>query len=310
MVLSDDTIRQLMEEDQLVIGGNPENARYGSYRCAPAKLYHGGPDGSVIDFTSTGSEQQDVILPGEYVWVRMIEKVSLPANITGFWWQTNHLSRQGLVLMNMSIVEPGYHGPLSCLFVNFGRQPIGIHRTQSLAKLVFLRLDNDSSSASAEGRVYGTHFQQYDQKLHNEALRLSASFLQLSDQVSEELNEIDKTRQIALREIEQQKERVVRESRDEFERNIPAAIKRYGVLATGVLAILIAVSAAAPWVQSLFRIDLQDQVAGVVRNELAQRVLLQGAVSNDQSEKELRELLQKLDKLEGRLQAVEKRDSP
>jgi deoxycytidine triphosphate deaminase len=46
------------------------------------------------------------------VWIRTRDKVKIPNDMVGFWWQTNTLSRQGLMLVNMSMVEPGYEETL------------------------------------------------------------------------------------------------------------------------------------------------------------------------------------------------------
>jgi len=310
MILSDDTIRELMANGELILDGNPENARYGSYRFTAAKLYHGGQDGKVVDFSQVTAPHEDVIKPGEYVWVRMAEQVCLPLNLTAFWWQTNNLSRKGLVLMNMSIVEPGYKGPLSCLFVNFSQLPISINIGQPLAKLVFMKLDRDSVSPFRNNQRSGITFDEYDHEIHTEALQRPTTFLQVTEEVTKQFGLLEQKRIEAIKDIEEENKKLLEENKKAFEQNIPSAIRKSVALAASALAFLIIVSAATPWIQSLFRNDLDKYVIGAVRSEFANRVLFQGTVASEQAEHQQRELLQKLEVLEVRLKALENPKKP
>lgn len=118
-----------------------------------------------------------VVEPRSLVWVRMLETAKLPANICSFWWQANTLSRKGLMLVNMSLVEPGYEGPLACLFVNFGDRPIRISPAQTVARLVFHELDKEAEKPSQEPVSILKH----DDTLADVAVGGSSSFLSLND---------------------------------------------------------------------------------------------------------------------------------
>ncbi|MBL8174893.1 MAG: hypothetical protein JNK48_09490 [Bryobacterales bacterium] len=87
------------------------------------------------------------------------------------------MSRQGLLLLNHTLVEPGYHGPLHAVFVNFGKQKVVLSPVTKIAKVVFFELDK-----SAENLVR-LNTSDYDDSI----LRISAnapdSFMQLNSLV-------------------------------------------------------------------------------------------------------------------------------
>src|SRR5215471_3774604 len=115
-----------------------------SYQFRPGVIVPTGsddPESCARNWTgSTRAGDLYVVKPGDLVWVRTIESVSMPPDICAFWWQTSRLSRKGLMLVNMSMVEPGYQGPLACLFMNFGKKPVILDPDTVIAKLVFNRL--------------------------------------------------------------------------------------------------------------------------------------------------------------------------
>ena len=129
-VLSDTTIRNLMQQQQLVLNGDTSSAKHCAYEFKAGRIVYGGIEApaqqvSAIDLTSSPS-QTAVIPPSGVAWVRTTETVRIPQNMVGIWIQTNSLSRRGLLLLNSTLVEPGYEGPLSAHFVNLSSSPISL----------------------------------------------------------------------------------------------------------------------------------------------------------------------------------------
>jgi deoxycytidine triphosphate deaminase len=329
-VLSDLSIKNLMQKNELILNGSLARARHCSYRFRPGKVFHSN-ENRIVDITQFHEESQtpdkapkitvsstphDYVEPGEYVWIRMQESVKLPADICAFWWQTNSLSRKGLLLMNMSIVEPGYEGPLSCLFVNFSRTSVPISPETTMAKLVFVKLDHvaqvpstgNNLKASDPERIIG-----YDEELHREALSRPASFLQIDDKFKRLQEEI-------IADIEKQAQDITERNLERFSSDIPGAIRQSVGLAAGALAILLLISSITPWVQQLFipRVDIESEVSQLVERELARILSLElqrQSVTNgniippvpeqeDLSQK-YEELQEKYDLLEQRINSIE-----
>lgn len=179
-VLSDATIREEMGRGRLIKGGDVARAVHCSYEFLPAKIYPGGLTENdaafVVDWTDgTTANRRFLVHPGAMVWIRVREQACLPDDICGLWLQTNTLSRKGLLLINMSLVEPGYEGPLSCHFVNFGKAPVEIYPETALAKLLFLKLDKDAA------QPFKKVLDRYDEMIAGLAAHSAKSFLQVTE---------------------------------------------------------------------------------------------------------------------------------
>jgi dUTPase len=170
-----------MRSDRLVSDGDEAQAIHCSYKFLPGKIFPGGHVGDtdfVIDWTDPaagGSNVRYSIAPSAVVWVRALQSVRIPPNMCGLWIKTNTLSRQGLMLINSSLVEPGYEGHLSCNFVNFGKAPVYLTPDKPIAKLLFLKLDKNAE------KVFERRFPDYDKMTAETAAQGPSSFLQITD---------------------------------------------------------------------------------------------------------------------------------
>lgn len=176
-VLSDTLIRECIAKGELVPGGDPARASECSYSFRPGRGFIAGEDSDPIEFQTPEGPSSITVQPGKMVWVRTSDQVSVPNNMVGFWWQTNTLSRKGLMLVNMSMVEPGYEGDLACLFVNFGNGKVIIEPETIIAKMVFVHV----LGAVAEPFTSRTSTTDYDAKLRELAANQPGSFLQVGD---------------------------------------------------------------------------------------------------------------------------------
>ncbi len=182
-VLSDATIREGMGRGRLIKGGELARAVHCSYEFVPGKIYPGGLTESdkdfVVDWTDgAAANRRFLVHPGAMVWIRVREQVCMPNDVCGLWLQTNTLSRKGLLLINASLVEPGYEGPLSCHFVNFGKAPVEIYPHTALAKLLFVKLDREAAEP------FKKVLDRYDEMIAGLAAHSAKSFLQVTEMAS------------------------------------------------------------------------------------------------------------------------------
>lgn len=304
MILSDATIQEMIGKGGLVIGGDPTRARHNSYPFRAGKVFHPGPDGEVVDWSRQDGPPDTRVLPGQMVWVRVRECVKLPNDLCALWWQTNTLSRNGLMLVNMSMVEPGYEGPLACLFVNFGKEPVVLYPETEVAKLVFARLDQPAASPF----TYRTSVEAYDRALRDLAVRSSPSFLQVAELTSQ----LKLERQSALAEIQNATEDAGRKLRndagevdralkasadeharelaekqrqmlDQYEGDVRKATLRWLGIPGVVLIFLLALLNYVPAVKSLLRPNLDARIRDEVAAEVSRRIILSGAAVVDTS---------------------------
>ena len=167
-VLSDKTIKERIAKNELIPGGDPNSATHCSYEFTAALMLRGG------SHQEERIESGVVIEPAQLVWIRAREEISLPANMVGLWIQTQTLAREGLLLLNISLIEPGYRGPLSAVLVNFGKKPVPISPRTKIAKVIFLPLDG-----AATKLVEGYDSEQYNDDLKRMAVTAPNTFLQL-----------------------------------------------------------------------------------------------------------------------------------
>lgn len=194
-VLSDSEILEYMDNGHLVLGGEKSRATECSYSFVSGVAFIPGEITGPIQFPGTNGNAEVTVKPGQMIWIRTRESVKIPRDLVGFWWQTNSLSRKGLMLVNMSMVEPGYEGDLACLFVNFAKSTVVISATTPIAKMIFMPL----IGAVASPFTGHTSRQRYDDALRQLAIDQPKSFLQIAE-LSTELGE---AKMAAIAEIRQ-----------------------------------------------------------------------------------------------------------
>jgi deoxycytidine triphosphate deaminase len=317
-VLSDKTIKaSLGSEQPLVVDGDLGRAEHCSYEFTAGKLYFGGVgiDEKVVSpVLFDGADSKSALVkPGALVWVRSRELVKMPANRVGLWIQTNTLSRKGLLLLNMSLVEPGYEGFLTAAFVNFGRSPVVINAETKIAKLMFLELDG-----AAESLVQSRGVVPYDAAIEEIAVVAPSTFLRVEDFLPNlEKAELDAAKSIekvaadAKGELEKELDRQKKDAHSSIVQAVEADFKKFlwkvlGGFGVGALAFVMA-----------FGFLYSKFFPGVIKDwdtradEAANRALETKSIFSDvqdlRRELDSRERSEDLDTLAKRLDAIERR---
>lgn len=304
-VLSDGEIRDLIASHQMIAGAADANIFACSYQFRPGVIVSTGSDSAhelVCDWTgSTGAADLYRIEPGELVWVRTVERVAMPDDICAFWWQTNRLSRQGLMLVNMSMVEPGYHGPLACLFVNFGRQPVILQPHTVIAKLVFNRL----GAAAETPLAMDPTTLEYDRQLILDAMNAPVTFLDvgtfetsLNAKRDTAIAEMDQALQGFKNQLGEEAESVKSETRSQFQKDTHSLIRRVlGAAAIGFALVVLAMT-FVPWLEANVQPNLSSQIQQQINDALSQRLISNSDFNQAQQiaglEQQVRQLTQEL----------------
>jgi len=278
-VLSEGAIKRFIRDGYVIAQGDEASVRGSSYSCHAARILPGGPgepdkQPGIVDWTGPAGPPVYRVQPRQLVWVRIREVVRLPSDVCAFWWQTNTLSRKGLMLVNMSMVDAGYEGPLACLFVNFGRQPVDIDPGMTVARLVFHRLDGQSTPYGA-----GAAMDAYDRELREVAMSGSSSFLsfqEFSGALQEEKAKvISDIRQSADAYGVDLKTQLAGKADDLFKEridNLPKFLLRSYAYAFAGFVLLTLALTVAPWVKDRLSLDVKDQIKTAVEAELGRRL--------------------------------------
>jgi deoxycytidine triphosphate deaminase len=313
-VLSDLEIRALISSGQLVPEGDLSKVSACAYEFRPGTVLRTGQVEDTqrvardwTDGTSLPTDGYD-IPPGELVWVRTRESVRMPENVCAFWWQTNTLSKQGLMLVNMSMVEPGYQGPLACLFMNFGQRAVEIGPDSIVAKLVFMSTGQvDSPLDLTLGR------DKYDRDLVSAAKASPQTFLDIARFSQESMaqqirTESDKAIEVSKFELQRSLAAATEElekSRDEFRSDLQSdaksqLIKVLGGAAAGFALVVLAIT-FIPWLQSSVKPNLSEEIKGEVNKVLTERLSVPTELDDLKSlQRQIRELEDEVRRLQSR----------
>ncbi|NTE89576.1 dCTP deaminase [Agrobacterium rubi] len=304
-VLSDTEILARMAKGDLVLGGDTARATECSYSFVSGSAFIPGETTGPIIFPGSAGNSEVTVSPGQMIWIRTLERVKIPDSFVGFWWQTNSLSRKGLMLVNMSMVEPGYEGDLACLFVNFAKSTVVISATTPIAKMVFMPIQG----------LVGTPFagdvsrQRYDDALRQLAINQPKSFLQIAELSTElgdaknlALRDIEKTAQAAAAQVKSDATAAKTDAVADFKKDIPAAIRSSFAWALGAFVILSLTTVVVEYLKG----QLFPDVKAIARSEadtvLKERIMIQGETKSSDVEA----ILERLLAIDARLKSIEK----
>jgi deoxycytidine triphosphate deaminase len=189
-MLNDLEISQRAYEDQLIEPFQSEGLLHCRYNLRAARVFSAetGAEQVIGEHLPDGSTRRVwSISPTETLVIMTVERVKIPWDLVGQYGQLFRLAQQGLILMNTSIVEPGYDGPLSCVVVNLSKANITIAPESEIAKLTFERL----SAAPGVQKPQQLTDKFYVSALAAAAVKLPKSFMgieQVSQEVSDKVN--------------------------------------------------------------------------------------------------------------------------
>ena len=314
-IISESRLKDSILKGELIINGNIDRVQQCSYSFVSGRIFMAGYEMPPSDFTVMEGIKEVIVRPGEMVWISTLEQVKIPKDLAGFWWQTNSLSREGLMLINMSMVEPGYQGNLACLFVNFGNKVILIHPETVIAKLVFTEI-----SGFVENPVeYSPTLQEYDGKLRKLSVNQPKTFLQIGDikknidsSKDEAILEIDKYYKLltekhssSLQKVMEGYKSELSQTREEymklFHEDIKKSIFGSSYVAAGAIVIITLSLFLSDWIRGKVTPDVNEVARREVESVLRDRVVSSG--NPDEAATTL--ILKSYDDLRSRLDKLE-----
>lgn len=177
MILSNDSILK----SNMISDFEQKSLKNCSYKIRVGDIFE--PEtGKVIDISTNGY----LLKPSEIVIIQSLEKFELPKTITASYSSLNSLSMKGVLLINSSMIEPGYSGHLSAYFLNFSAQPVLIQKEKEYAKINFIKVSGDVSNFEVEKIGSGS----YNHKLQGVAMCSHKSFLNITDMSDKIKNKI------------------------------------------------------------------------------------------------------------------------
>jgi len=149
-ILSDDTIRRLIESKQLVIEPFHEDAvqpaSYDLRLGRRALISPKGPEerGRAVDLEKEKGQMLE-ILPGQFVAILTEEKLALPNDVCARFGLKSSLARKGLMAFGGIQVDPGFMGRLAISLVNVGPELIQIKMGTPAFTIEFQKLEEPAT---------------------------------------------------------------------------------------------------------------------------------------------------------------------
>ncbi|SFP77668.1 dCTP deaminase [Salibacterium halotolerans] len=154
MILSDQTIKQMMKEDTLQI--DPVD----NHQIQPAsvdirlgthflKIDENAIEAIALDEPAryVEFESEEVIIPPHsFLLATTKEYIRLPHHVTAFVEGRSSIGRMGLFIQNAGWVDPGFEGEITLELYNANRLPIRLKAERRIAQLVFAFMDQEASS--------------------------------------------------------------------------------------------------------------------------------------------------------------------
>jgi dUTPase len=83
--------------------------------------------------------------PREMVWVLSQEEFNMPANVTGIATLKTAFTKDGILALNVGIIDPLFKGPISTALINFSDRPRPIKIGDRFFRLIFFEHDDVES---------------------------------------------------------------------------------------------------------------------------------------------------------------------
>ncbi|HJP32313.1 MAG TPA: dCTP deaminase [Candidatus Latescibacteria bacterium] len=149
MILSDGTLRELLDSGDLVVEPVDED------QIQPASIdlrlsdHFLKVDENRLEVIRLDAEveyveltqEQIVIPPHSFLLATTKERIRLPDDVTAFVEGRSSIGRIGLFIQNAGWVDPGFEGNLTLELFNANRLPIRLQTGRRICQLVFARMD-------------------------------------------------------------------------------------------------------------------------------------------------------------------------
>ena len=160
MVLSDRTIRRLLEEgrigidpyDQALLQPSSVDVRVDRY----FRVFHNArypfidvkqPQEELTELVEIDGERPFILHPGEFVLGSTLERVTLPDDLVARLEGKSSLGRLGLLIHSTAgFIDPGWDGHVTLELSNVANLPITIYHGMKIGQLSFVQMSEPSAN--------------------------------------------------------------------------------------------------------------------------------------------------------------------
>ena len=125
----------------LVSGGDGRNLKNSTYDLTVGEIVPIGKEATI------GRRKNPVVSPyylepREMVWVLSKEEFNMPPTVTGLATLRTTYTKQGILALNVGIIDPFFNGPISTALINFSDRPRRIEIGDKFFRVAFFEHDD------------------------------------------------------------------------------------------------------------------------------------------------------------------------
>jgi deoxycytidine triphosphate deaminase len=144
-LITGDKLRAATNDGGFIKNGVADSVEGAKYDFRMSQVVLKASYGNPVDIKALTEEQRAKMRvdPGEVVFVKTIENLLLPSNITALLSPKRKLSHLGIIVLGGFCVDPLYSGPLFIGLYNFSSTPFPLIPGKKIIAAIFTRLDGD-----------------------------------------------------------------------------------------------------------------------------------------------------------------------
>lgn len=144
-VLSDgDIIELCTKQDQTLIEPfSIDNANGGSYVLRVGSIHKPIFEKPIREFDNKCSW---VVKPGQMLLIVTHEKIKMPNDFVGIVFGTNHLTMQGLLIVNPGVITSGHQSEITFYAINFSKNNILLTEGDDISRIMFFQSKENPSN--------------------------------------------------------------------------------------------------------------------------------------------------------------------
>jgi deoxycytidine triphosphate deaminase len=157
MIVGDDILNR-----GLVTGGTAANLKNSTFDLTVGEIIPIGKD--AVRARTLATARRDAPLaryflePREMLWVLSKEEFALPKDVTGLATLRTTFTKQGILALNVGIIDPFFRGPISTALINFSDRPRSIEIGEKFFRVAFFEhTDVTAHHASDESLERGAY---------------------------------------------------------------------------------------------------------------------------------------------------------
>lgn len=156
---------------------------FGAMQIGQRSTTYDATVGAIIHCGVEIDENSFALPPRGIVWVVSAEDFALPQDVTGLATLKTQWTHQGVLALNVGVVDPGWHGPLAAAVVNFSNSVFVIKKGDPFFRILF-------HEHRAVGQKVDVPRSQYLAQVKNQSRAFSSTFLNMSSLVKEVSDEV------------------------------------------------------------------------------------------------------------------------